>query len=129
MPKGDENGSMYGFQLWANLPSGKKMMDPRYRDIANNHIPEVTLPEGITIKIISGEVSGIEGPVKDIVICPEFFGITVPANTKFTYRTKPGHTVFAYVIEGQGYSGMRCFVCHGGYQKYLLIFKKTMSRY
>lgn len=24
MPRGDRDGSMYGFQLWANLPSGKK---------------------------------------------------------------------------------------------------------
>jgi redox-sensitive bicupin YhaK (pirin superfamily) len=103
MPKGDENGRMYGFQLWANLPSGEKMMDPRYRDIANNQIPEVKLPNGITIKIISGEVSGIKGPVKDIVIDPEFFDVTVPANTEFIHSTRQGNMVFAYVIEGQGY--------------------------
>ena len=29
MPKGDENGRMHGFQLWANLPSRLKMADPR----------------------------------------------------------------------------------------------------
>jgi redox-sensitive bicupin YhaK (pirin superfamily) len=103
MPKGDENGRMYGFQLWANLPSGEKMMDPRYRDIANNQIPEVKLPNDISIKIISGEISGVKGPVKDIVIDPEFLDITVPANTEFTYLTKQGNTVLAYVIEGQGY--------------------------
>src|SRR5512140_2310572 len=33
MPKGDENGRMGGFQLWANLPATHKMMDPRYRDV------------------------------------------------------------------------------------------------
>lgn len=33
MPNGDEKGLMYGFQLWANLPSSHKMMDPRYRDV------------------------------------------------------------------------------------------------
>ena len=70
MPKGDENGRMYGFQLWANLPSGEKMMDPRYRDIVSKQIPEVKLPNDTTIKIISGEVSGIKGPVEDIVIDP-----------------------------------------------------------
>src|SRR5512137_3021306 len=60
MPKGDGNGSMYGFQLWANLPSREKMMDPRYRDIANEQIPEVKLPNGTNIKVISGKVSGIK---------------------------------------------------------------------
>jgi redox-sensitive bicupin YhaK (pirin superfamily) len=103
MPKGDENGNMYGFQLWANLPSGKKMMNPRYRDITAEQIPEIRLPDGTSVKVISGEVSGIKGPVGDIVIDPEYLDVTVPANSKFTHATKPGHTVFAYVISGQGY--------------------------
>jgi redox-sensitive bicupin YhaK (pirin superfamily) len=102
MPKGDEKGRMYGFQLWANLPSGKKMMDPRYRDIASAHIPEVRLPGDTIIRIISGEVSRIKGPVKDIVIDPEYLDVTVPANSEFTHPTKQGHTVFAYIIDGQG---------------------------
>jgi len=29
MPKGDSRGAMGGFQLWANLPASRKMMDPR----------------------------------------------------------------------------------------------------
>jgi redox-sensitive bicupin YhaK (pirin superfamily) len=103
MPKGDENGTMYGFQLWANLPSREKMMDPRYRDVANEQIPEVKLPNDTTVKIIAGEVSGIKGPVQDIVIDPVYIDVTVPANSEFRQPAKPGHTVFAYIIEGQGY--------------------------
>jgi len=103
MPKGDGNGKMYGFQLWANLPSREKMMDPRYRDVANEQIPEVKLPNDTTIKIIAGEVSGIKGPVQDIVIDPEYIDVTVPANSEFRHPTKQGHTVFAYIIDGQGY--------------------------
>ncbi len=103
MPKGDGNGRMYGFQLWANLPSREKMMDPRYRDVTNEQIPEVKLPNGATIKIISGEVSGIKGPVQDIVIDPEYIDVTVPANSEFEHPTKRGHTVFAYIIDGQGH--------------------------
>ena len=103
MPKGDGNGKMHGFQLWANLPSREKMMDPRYRDVANEQIPEVKLPNDTTIKIIAGEVSGIKGPVQDIVIDPEYIDVTVPANSEFRHPTKPGHTAFAYIIDGQGY--------------------------
>ena len=103
MPKGDGKGSMYGFQLWANLPSQHKMMDPRYRDVANEQIPEVKLPNGTTIKIIAGEVAGRKGPVQGIVIDPEYIDVTVPANSEFRHPTKPGHTVFAYIIDGQGY--------------------------
>jgi hypothetical protein len=28
MPKGDDRGAMYGFQLWANLPAASKMSEP-----------------------------------------------------------------------------------------------------
>ncbi len=103
MPKGDADGRMYGFQLWANLPSGQKMMDPRYRDVTAAQIPEVELPGGASVKIIAGEVSGTKGPVGDIVIDPEYIDVTIPANSGFTHPTKPGHTVFAYVIDGRGY--------------------------
>jgi redox-sensitive bicupin YhaK (pirin superfamily) len=103
MPKGDENGSMYGFQLWANLPSADKMMGPRYRDIHSGQIPEIKLPNGAVIKVIAGEVAGIKGPVGDIVIDPEYLDVTLPENSRFTHPTKQGHTVFAYVIEGQGF--------------------------
>ncbi len=103
MPKGDADGRVYGFQLWANLPSGRKMMAPRYRDVGSEEIPEVGLPDGTTVKIICGEVSGTRGPVRDVVIDPQYIDVTVPAGSEFKHPTKRGHTVFAYVIEGRGY--------------------------
>jgi redox-sensitive bicupin YhaK (pirin superfamily) len=103
MPKGQKDGLMWGFQLWANLPASHKMMDPRYRDIRRSQIPETTLEQGVKVKIICGEVNGVKGPVKDIVIDPEYLDITVPSKTNFKYPVKRGHTVFAYVIEGKGY--------------------------
>jgi hypothetical protein len=105
MPKGDEKGRMYGFQLRANLPARQKMMNPRYRGITSDEIPEVELANGITIKIIAGEVSGVQGPVRDIVIDPEYLDVSVPAHSEFRHPTTPGHTVFAYVIGGRGYFG------------------------
>jgi redox-sensitive bicupin YhaK (pirin superfamily) len=103
MPKGDISGVMKGFQLWANLPATEKMMSPRYRDIKSSQIPIVTLDNGTKIKVICGTVNGTSGPVRDIVIKPEYIDVTVPANTIYEHPTKEGHTVFAYIIEGQGY--------------------------
>jgi hypothetical protein len=100
MPRGDSIGRMYGFQLWANLPQKNKMMQPRYRDVKSGDIPSVTLSDGIAIKIIAGEVNGVSGPVKDIVIDPEYLDITVPQNRSFTHPVKTGYQVFVYVIEG-----------------------------
>ena len=103
MPKGQEDGLLWGFQLWANLPASHKMMDPRYRDVKSHQIPEVTLDYGVKVKIICGEVKGVKGPVQDIVIDPEYLDITVPSNSHLRYPVKRGHTVFAYIIEGKGY--------------------------
>lgn len=107
MPKGDPAGAMYGFQLWANLPASQKMMDPRYRDVKRQDIPEVTLENGARIKVICGRVDGIAGPVRDIVIDPEYLDVAVPAQARFTHATPPGYTALAYVIEGRGdFSGV-----------------------
>ena len=103
MPLGDAEGSMGGFQLWANLPRSHKMMEPRYRDIKSAQVPEVALENGAKIKIICGRVGKYEGPVKDIIIDPEYLEVAIPAKVEFQHPTKRGHNVFAYVIEGQGY--------------------------
>lgn len=103
MPKGDHKGRMEGFQLWANLPATYKMMAPRYQDIKANQIPTVQLENGVSIKVICGQIEGTSGPVKDIVIAPEYLDITVPPDTTFLHATRSGHTVLAYVIEGEGY--------------------------
>jgi len=102
MPEGDAEGRMHGFQLWANLPAKQKMMDPRYRGLTSAEMPEVTRPNGTKIKIVAGTVDGVQGPVRDVVIDPEYLDITVPPGELFVHATPKGHTVFAYVIGGAG---------------------------
>jgi quercetin 2,3-dioxygenase len=102
MPKGDASGRMGGFQLWANLPAAQKMMAPRYRDVKSAEIPEVSAKGGAKVKVICGEVEGVQGPVRDIRIDPEYLDVSLPAGAEFVHPTKPGHTVFAYVIAGEG---------------------------
>jgi hypothetical protein len=103
MPKGDNKRVLAGFQLWANLPASHKMMAPRYRDVQNRKIPEITLKNGVRVKIICGKVDKTQGPVQDIVTDPEYLDVTVPEGTTFTHPVKRGRNVFAYVIEGEGY--------------------------
>ncbi len=103
MPKGDRKGQMWGFQLWSNLPARDKMMDPRYREVKQATIPRVKTPDGATVRVICGEVAGVQGPVREIVTDPEYLDVVLPAGNSFTHAVKPGHTVFAYVIEGEGY--------------------------
>lgn len=103
MPRGDEAGLMWGFQLWANLPASHKMMDPRYRGLVAAEIPEATLKGDVRVKIICGEAGGVHGPVRDVVVDPEYLDVTVPPETTFTHPIKRGYTALAYVIEGEGY--------------------------
>lgn len=102
MPKGDSEGKMEGFQLWANLPAADKMMHPRYRDISAAQIPTVVLDSGATIKVICGQVGDVYGPVQNVMIEPEYLDVTLSANTNFIHSTPKSHTVFAYVHAGKG---------------------------
>jgi len=79
------------------------MMNPRYREVKSSQIPEVRTDDGATIRIICGEVMGERGPVRDVVIEPEYLDFAVRAGSKVVHSTKPGHTVFAYVTEGKAY--------------------------
>lgn len=103
MPKLSPTGTMWGFQFWANLPARQKMMAPRYRDIKSTDIPEAILDNGVKVKIIAGEVAGVKGPVRDIVIEPEMLDITVPSGTTFKHELPDGHTAIAYVLSGEAY--------------------------
>ncbi|MFW9835683.1 MAG: pirin family protein [Candidatus Thorarchaeota archaeon] len=102
MPEGYE-GRMMGFQLWTNLPSSNKMMHPRYQEIKDSQIPVVQKENGVKLRIICGKLDGTCGPVTEIVTDPEYMDVTVPSGKKFTHSVKRGHTVFAYVFEGEGY--------------------------
>jgi len=102
MPKG-YNGHMGGFQLWVNLPSSHKMMEPRYREVKNEQIQEASIDKGIKIRIISGEVNNKRGPVRDIVVDIEYLDVTMESGTEFEHDITKGYRTFAYVIEGSGY--------------------------
>jgi len=103
MPQLSPTGTMWGFQFWANLPADRKMMPPRYRDVTAAEIPVVTLANGVTVKVVAGEVAGVRGPVRDIVIEPEMLDVNVPPGTVFSHALPQGHTVFVYVLAGEGY--------------------------
>ena len=96
---------LWGFQLWANLPKDYKMMDPRYRDIKASDIPIVRLENGTTIKIISGVFNHVQGPVRDIVIQPQYMDVFIPKETTFSLPVPQDHTAFNYIIDGSANFG------------------------
>jgi hypothetical protein len=90
-----------GFQLWVNLPAKLKMTKPRYQDIRSSEIPEIKKEGGARIKVITGTVDGASGPVTGIAANPIYLDVFIPAHAAFTQPIQQGHTVFAYVFEGE----------------------------
>jgi redox-sensitive bicupin YhaK (pirin superfamily) len=102
MPKGDAQGRMHGFQLWANLPSSLKMTAPRYQDIAAGDIPEVTDDDGTKVRIICGDFLGKKGPVEGVAADPRYLDIFVPPGKKKRLAVETSRHAFAYVFAGSG---------------------------
>lgn len=101
MPK-PYTGTMRGFQLWVNIPTAFKMKAPGYQEFSVEKIPVVDAGSNIKVKVIAGEFCEIKGPVSDPFIEPLYFDVTVPAKSGFRTMVEPGHTVFAFVFEGEG---------------------------
>ena len=59
-------GTLHGFQIWVNLPSEHKMMNPRYQDIPSSQIPIVEA-EGIWARVIAGECLGINAIIDTVI--------------------------------------------------------------
>ncbi len=58
-----ENGTLWGYQLWVNLPAKEKMIEPKYRHLTDANIPLVR-ENGTTVKIISGDYHGTASPIE-----------------------------------------------------------------
>jgi redox-sensitive bicupin YhaK (pirin superfamily) len=102
MPKGDPQGRMHGFQLWANLPASLKMTDPRYQDIPSSAIPEVTDDDGTHARVICGEFWGKRGPVEGVAADPNYVDVFVPAGRRKRLKIDTTLNAFAYVFAGSG---------------------------
>src|SRR3954465_11339375 len=102
MPKGDAQGRMHGFQLWANLPSAQKMTDPRYQDIPSNVIPEVTDDDGTRVRVVCGEFWGEKGPVEGGAADPQYLEISVPPGKRKRLKVETTRNAFAYIFAGSG---------------------------
>ena len=102
MPKGDANGRMHGFQLWANLPASLKMTEPNYQDVPASEIPETVDDDGTRVRVVCGEFRGRRGPVDGIAADPRYLDISVPPGVRKTLKVEVERHAFAYVFEGSG---------------------------
>jgi redox-sensitive bicupin YhaK (pirin superfamily) len=102
MPKGDPEGRMHGFQLWANLPANLKMTAPRYQDIVAKDIPEITDDDGTIVRVVCGDFWGKRGPIDGVAADPRYLDISVPPGLRKRIPVELPRHAFAYVFAGSG---------------------------
>ncbi|HVV96630.1 MAG TPA: pirin family protein [Rhodanobacteraceae bacterium] len=99
MPE-QENGLMWGFQLWVNLPAKDKMTAPRYQDIAPERIPEVEPADGVHARVLAGTLGNVTGPVSGVAVDPIYFDLSLDAGARFAAPIPSSHNAFVYVYGG-----------------------------
>jgi len=102
MPKGDTQGRMHGFQLWANLPASLKMTAPRYQEMKAQEIPLVKDDDGTEARIVCGTFWGKKGPVEGVAADPIYLDISVPAGHIKHLPVETTRHAFAYIFGGSG---------------------------
>ena len=97
MPE-QEEGLLQGFQLWVNLPAVEKMSAPNYQDIQPDSVPTVHSQDAV-IKVLAGEIDGVEGPVKTTAVSPTFLDIVLRSGSS-EIDINSNEATFIYVYEG-----------------------------
>lgn len=98
MPE-QEDGLMWGFQLWVNLPAKDKMTAPRYQDIAPEEIPERAI-DGGRVRVVAGEFEGTHGPVQAEATRPLYLDVTLDAGSRLRAAVPASHHAFVYPFVG-----------------------------
>ena len=100
-----QDGLMWGFQLWVNLPAKDKLTKPRYQDIQGENVPEVELGPGARARVLVGTVNGVKGPVMEVATDPLYFDLLLEPSASYTATLPEGHNAFAYVYQGDAKVG------------------------
>src|SRR5690606_21575338 len=95
-----EEGLMWGFQLWVNLPAKDKMTAPRQQDIPAARTPAVELGGGVRARVIAGRLGGAEGPVSAVATEPVYYDLSLDPGASYEIDVPAEHNVFVYVYQG-----------------------------
>merc|ERR1711976_584262 len=90
-----------GLQLWVNLESKHKMVEPEYQELVSKDIP-VVKKDGVKVKVIAGESFGVKSQVRTRT--PTYyldFNLDKTSKNDVTQQVPLGWTTFVYVFEGK----------------------------
>lgn len=94
-----DNGGLYhGFQIWLNMPSKYKFIDPSTDVHRTEKMAEINATN-YSAKIVLGELFGAKSKIETLF--PVFyFHLTMKAGCKLSIPVNPTHNAFVYVIKG-----------------------------
>lgn len=95
-----EDGRMEGFQLWLNLPGRNKLCTPWYRDFQAGDIPQTVTPQGVAVRVLSGESHGVTGAMQREITEPLYLDLELPAGASFAQALPAERNAFVYVYRG-----------------------------
>lgn len=96
-----EGGPLEILQLWVNLPSKYKMIEPAYTGLQREEIPVVQWDEGkVEASVIAGKWNDVSGPIKPLTDI-HLAIVRFKQDGKHTFEVDPGKTVFLYVLKGE----------------------------
>jgi redox-sensitive bicupin YhaK (pirin superfamily) len=96
---GQEDGLLWGYQLWVNLPAAQKLTAPRYQDIDPERIPEVER-EGARVRVVAGRFADVTGPVHGVATDPVFLDVSLGAGGRFEHVLSREHAAFVVMLAG-----------------------------
>ncbi|KAL0915903.1 hypothetical protein M5K25_013370 [Dendrobium thyrsiflorum] len=101
MPLG--SGISKGLQLWINLSSNNKMIEPKYQEMKREEIITASTTD-INVRVIAGEAMGVLSPVYNRTPTM-YLDFTLKPSAHLHQPINPTWNSFAYILQGEGIFG------------------------
>jgi redox-sensitive bicupin YhaK (pirin superfamily) len=100
-----QGGLFHGIQLWVNLPRHQKLVTPRYQDLRASSVALATTPDGgVLLRVIAGEVAGLQGPGATHTPMA-LVHATLSPGARLDLPWPAGFNALVYVLSGEGSVG------------------------
>jgi len=97
---------LHGFQLWINLPASDKMQAAQYRDVEQQEMTEIMLPNAGKARVIAGnwQLNGkpYSGPLMSLAADARYLDVSLKQGQSLHLSALPDdYTLLAYPYDGQ----------------------------